>query len=199
MKEALVDMKSATKLFSFEEYKELVFSLFEEGKVTGNIQNEDKIDATKMNIPRIKRLDKRFEISIEMQQALDKIEHPQDWYVISEGWCGDSAQTLPLIAKIAANSDKVNLSVILRDDNPDIMNAYLTNGGAAVPKLIARDRETGKDIFTWGARPAKIQQMVMDYKAEFTLSDKAEFHKNLHLWYARDKGIALQENIIGLL
>ena len=199
MEKTLIDMKSATKLFSFEEYKELVFSLFEEGKATGNVQNEDKIAATKMNISKIIRLVKRFEITSEMQQILDNIESPQDWFVISEGWCGDSAQTLPLIDKLAAASNKIKLSIILRDDNPEIMDAYLTNGGASVPKLIARDRTTGEDLFTWGARPEKIQQMVLDYKEEYSLNNKKEFNKNLHLWYAKNKGISLQEDIIGLL
>ena len=152
-----------------------------------------------MNISRFKILYIRFEISLDMKKALDKIEQPQDWFVISEGWCGDSAQSLPLIAKIAASSDKINLAIVLRDDNSEIMNAYLTNGGASVPKLIARDRATGNDLFTWGARPSKIQQMVLDYKEEFTLNDKAEFNKNLHLWYARDKGLSIQEDFIGLL
>jgi len=163
------------------------------------VQHDAKLATTKVNLARAKRLDQSFEISDAMQATLEQLNSPMIWYVLVEGWCGDSGQSLPLIAKIAGSSELIELKLLFRDENPGFMDAYLTNGGKAIPKLIARDKETGKDLFTWGPRPSKITKLVQEYKAAFTLKDRADFDKNLHSWYAKDKGLAIQEDLIGLL
>ena len=38
---------------------------------------------------------------------LKKIDKPITWLVLTEGWCGDAAQTLPIINKIAKESDLI--------------------------------------------------------------------------------------------
>lgn len=199
METTLDGVKMPTTLFSYESYMKLVKDLEEMNLVTGSLQNTAKLDATKINLVRIKRLDKMYEPSEKIKEVVNNLHTPMIWYVISEGWCGDSAQNLPLINKIAKLSSKIELKILLRDDNPEIMEQYLTNGSASVPKLIARHKDTNEDIFTWGARPKNIQQKVIDYKEEHTLNDKESFLKALHLWYAIDKGAALEDDLMKLL
>lgn len=87
-----------------------------------------------------------------LQAAAASIEEPQLWMVLTEPWCGDSAFLLPVIAEAAALSDDVTLRILLRDDNLDIMDQYLTGGSRSIPKLVAFDAD-GAEQFTWGPRP----------------------------------------------
>ncbi len=186
--------KTATKTYNYKEYNELIQSLFEQGRVTGLEQSQEKLDATKINIQRMNRLDKTVIINHEFETQIKLIDNKTNWYLISEGWCGDSAQITPVIAKIAQINPNIELKIILRDDNPEIINEYLTNGGRAIPKLICFDSSNGKEIGTWGPRPKNIQEMVVSFKKENPNVEHEEFVKNLHLWYARDKTQAIQED-----
>lgn len=182
---------------SYSEYVDKITDLFDKGLATGSVQNDQKLSATKINISRIKRLDKKYVVSSELRDVVMQLP-AMTWVVFSEGWCGDSAQCVPVINKIAEVNPFIDLKIILRDDNMDLMNQYLTNGTASIPKLITFDKH-GRELFTWGARPSKIQEKVIEYKNKFTLKDKDEFNKNLHLWYAKDRGTSLEEDFIKLL
>ncbi|MEO8762267.1 MAG: thioredoxin family protein [Bacteroidia bacterium] len=191
-------IKSITNLYGYEEYRNLVISLADEKKTTGE-QTEEHIAATLINSQRIKRIDKQCELNSELKNALDLIGTPYKWIVITESWCGDGAQNLPVIAKMAAYSSHVNLQIILRDQNLETMDMFLTNGSRSVPKLICLDANSNKIIGTWGPRPKTIQNMVVDYKAKFPNADHEEFVTSLHLWYARDKTQAIQLEFTQLL
>jgi hypothetical protein len=76
------------------------------------------------------------------------------WLVITEGWCGDAAFNVPLfhvLEKLAP--EKVKLRLVLRDSNPALIDAHLTDGGRSVPKLIVLS-EALKPLGFWGPRPA---------------------------------------------
>ena len=59
------------------------------------------------------------------------------WLIITEGWCGDAAQCIPTIEKIAAESKNIETHYVLRDENLDLIDEYLTNNARSIPKLIA--------------------------------------------------------------
>lgn len=191
-----VDFKSATHLFSYNEYLTMVNTLAEQGVVTGDLQSEDKLATTKVNLHRIARLDKKATLTSELTEAIGKVKTKWTWYVLVEGWCGDASQSLSYIAKMADLNPNIDLKLLLRDDNPELMDAYLTNGGKAIPKLICINSETGKEVGTWGPRPQNIQNQVASLKAEGPEVFKAEFGKKLHVWYGKDKGNSLQEEFI---
>lgn len=90
--------------------------------------------------------------SEDLQTALAEVDPPQLWMVITEPWCGDSSFLLPVIAEAASLSDAITLRILLRDDNLDIMDQYLTGGSRSIPKLVAF-AEDGTELFTWGPRP----------------------------------------------
>ena len=175
----------------------MVLELLKEGKSTGINQNEDLFHFTKLNNQRMKRLDKTIKISDKTIIAMNTISQPQTWLVIAEGWCGDAAQNLPIIHKISETSNLVNLKVVLREDNEDLMNLFLTNGGKSIPKLIVLDKNNNV-LNTWGPRPTIAAQMVANYKTEYGVID-ANLKQNLQVWYNKNKGENIQDDFIKLV
>jgi hypothetical protein len=152
-----------------------------------------------MNAQRIKRIDKQCNLNEDLKIVLSGLHKKLYWLLITESWCGDSAQCTPVLAKMAAYHNNIDLKLVFRDENPEFMDAFLTNGNRAIPKLICLDAEKDKVIGIWGPRPAAIQKMVVDYKKGNPDVSHEEFVTNLHLWYARDKTNALQEEFVLLL
>jgi hypothetical protein len=129
----------------------------------------------------------------ELKKAVEKIQHNYTWIVLTEAWCGDSAQNLPVIAEIAKlNPEKVKLFILLRDENPELMDKYLTNGARAIPKLIAINETLSKEAFVWGPRPTPAQEMLKNWKKNPAGKSWDDFEKDLHSWYAKDKSNTLQ-------
>lgn len=188
---------SLKKSLTYQEYRSLVSRLLEKGKSTGPIQTEELTNYSLLNDKRMKRLDKTIKITDDTKAAVLSISKPQTWLVITEGWCGDAAQNLPVLHKLAELNKNVDLKLVLRDDNLELMDLYLTNGGRSIPKLIALDEELN-ELFTWGPRPSVAVQMVNDYKEKHGVLD-ASFKQDLQVWYNKNKGINLQEDFIKLL
>lgn len=182
---------------TYNEYRDKIDELFEVDKTTGDDHSQAMLDYTKMNIQRMKRLDKTIELDKELKQKLEKIPCPVNWLVITEAWCGDAAQNVPILNKMAEASENINLRFILRDENLEIMDQYLTNGGRAIPKLIILDCDMN-EIASWGPRPSEVQEMVMENKRTGKLT-YAEFGKVVQKWYAKDKGNALQREMMEVI
>jgi hypothetical protein len=104
--------------------------------------------------------------------------------VIAEDWCGDASSTVPLLAKLADHVPGLELRVIRRDENPEVMDRYLTNGSRSIPIVIALD-ETFRELGHWGPRPRILQAWVL---ANRLLVPKTELYPQVRQWYARDRG-----------
>ena len=100
--------------------------------------------------------------------------------------------------KIAELSNGITLKVVLRDENLELMDAFLYNGGRSIPKLIALDNTTGKILGDWGPRPSIATQLVDDYKKEHGKLTP-EFKQDLQVWYNKDKGQNTAQDLLGLL
>jgi len=185
------------KAISYTSYRKRISDLIASGKSSGSIQSEDLLNYSKLNDRRMTRLDKTIQLSQETLLALKKINKPITWLVLSEGWCGDAAQTLPVINKIADESDLINLRIIFRDEHEELMRHFLTNGGKSIPKLLVLNSENNV-LNTWGPRPNIATKMVQDYKNTHGQLDAA-FKQELQVWYNKDKGVNIQENMVGLL
>ena len=185
------------KAISYTSYRKLISDLIASGKSSGPIQSEDLLNYSKLNDRRMKRLDKTIQLSHETLLALKKNDKPITWLVLTEGWCGDAAQTLPVINKIADESDLITLKIIFRDEHEELMSHFLTNGGKSIPKLLVLNSEN--DVLnTWGPRPNIATKMVQDYKNTHGQLDAA-FKQELQVWYNKNKGVNIQENMVGLL
>ncbi len=190
--------KNIVNTFSYDSYRKLVFDMADNNGSTGEI-TEEHISATKINAQWIKRIDKQAIVREDIKKAVGSLKSKWNWIVIIESWCGDGAQNLPFIAKIAEQSENINLKIILRDENPEIIDAYLTNGSRSVPKLICCDAETDIELGIWGPRPEAIQKMVTEFKSNNPNVPHDEFIKNVHLWYSQDKGESFQEEFHKLI
>jgi hypothetical protein len=183
---------------SYSEYRKLITDLLLEKKSTGEEQSEDLTHYSELNETRMHRLDKTIQISEDIIQKLKSLKSEYIWLVISEGWCGDAAQLLPIINKMALESGKIDLRIVLRDENEELMKLFLTNKNKAIPILIVVDKETGSVLGKWGPRPKGAADLIIDYKKEFGVIDETA-KTNLQLWYLHDKGLSTQEEIINLM
>jgi hypothetical protein len=182
---------------SFEQYITLLESLMEQGKTTGADQSELMVAYAKLNLQRMRRIDKTTKLLPELQETLAAIKQPQTWIVLTEGWCGDAAQILPLFHVIAAQYPVIQLRILLRDENTTLMDQYLTNGGRSIPKLIIIDTASLTELGNWGPRPAAAHQLLIDLKSAG--ADMEEMKEKLHGWYAKDKTVSVQQELITLL
>ena len=181
--------KSLVNSLSYNEYKALVTNLLGNNESTTKNGSEDLVSYSKLNNSRMKRLDKTTKLDDSVVNKFSSIDKKITWVVLSEGWCGDAAQNLPVINKLAETNSNINLRIVLRDENPELMNEFLTNGNQAIPKLIQLENE--KVTKTWGPRPTIATKMVVDYKAKHGQLD-ADFKKDLQVWYNKNKN----ENVI---
>ena len=181
--------------FSYADYRKKVTNLIAEGKSTGHEQSEDLLKYSELNETRMNRLEKTIEVTDEVKNKLQNLDKKYIWLVLSEGWCGDAAQIVPVIHKMAEVTDKVELRIALRDDNDTLMQHFLTNGGKAIPKLIVLDAETLEILTDWGPRPHGAKQLILDYKAAHGIVDETA-KIELQKWYLHDKGISIQNEIV---
>lgn len=175
---------------SFAAYEKLIDELLAEGRTTGANQSEALLGNARLNRQRMRRLEKTVLITESLVKAARELDRSMIWLVITEGWCGDAAQNLPVIEKIAAESDKIKTRYILRDENPELIDRFLTAGARSIPKLIALDAETLEIVGTWGARPAAAQAMFAKMKKDG--AEKAVIMEELQRWYNSDRGRTLQ-------
>ena len=189
---------SITHSISYQEYRNLVAQYAAEGKTSGNTQTADYINYTKLNESRMHRLDKTLQVIDEVKEYLENLQRPYTWLVLAETWCGDAAQVLPVINKMAEVSDKIDLRILLRDENEALMNLFLTNGTKSIPKLIMLDKKTNEVIADFGPRPKGAKQLIIDYKATHGIVDETA-KIELQKWYLADKGISIQKEIVALM
>ncbi len=183
---------------SYQEFTSLMKDLSSSGKTTGPEQSEAYINYTALNTKRMKRWDKTFQLPEEIIQKIAAIDRKLQWFVLNESWCGDAAPSLPVMNKFAEANPNISLYILLRDENPELMERFLTDGAMSIPKLIAQDADTGEVIGQWGPRPEIASKMAREYKQQHGKLT-AEFREDLQRWYNEDKGQNITEELLGLL
>ena len=195
MKELIKD--SLIKSTSYTTFRNLVSDLLEKGKSTGPNQSDALLNYSMLNDKRMTRLDKKIKLSETTVERLNKVKNAQTWLLITEGWCGDAAHILPVMNKMSAENENINLKVVLRDENPELMNQFLTNGSMSIPKLVVLN-DNDEVVSSWGPRPSIATKMVVDYKEKHGSLD-SDFKKDLQLWYNKNKGVNIQEDLLAFL
>jgi hypothetical protein len=190
--------KALFNSFSYTEYRKRITDLLLEKKSTGLTQSIDLTHYSDLNETRMKRLDKTITLAPSTVQMLQSLQEEYIWLVISEGWCGDAAQLLPIYHKMAAETDKIDLKIVLRDENLELMDYFLTNKARSIPILVIIKKNTGGVLGHWGPRPQAATDLVLEYKKEFGVIDET-LKTNLQLWYHHDKGISTQMELMTLM
>ena len=165
-----------TRGISSEAYRTFFEEVVAKGEPYGPPDAGHGIDYTKLNLARTRRIE------------------------ITEPWCGDGAQNLPVLQALAALAPKIDMHILLRDSHLEVMDRYLTNGGRSIPKLVAFDGE-GKELFQWGPRPAAAQALVLGNKTlpEAERLDKDALAEALHRWYHGNGGMEVMNELVALV
>lgn len=186
--------------YSYDAYEQLIADLLKEGKsTTKDVGNDAEMFAhySELGLQRMQRWDKRFKLTEEQLQEIQSWNKKQIWLVLSEGWCGDAAHSLPIINKIAEANGQIELRVVLREENLDLMNEFLTDGGKSIPKLIMYNPETQSVEGTWGPRPKPAQEIFLEARANNVSFETYEL--DLQAWYNKDKGQTATQEILALM
>lgn len=183
---------SLNQSYSAEEYQTILNNFASEGKTSGE-QKEDLIYYTKLNAQRSKRIGKTSVINPDLESKI-KTMPKQTWLLITETWCGDAANSVPLIAKLAELNPLIDLRIVLRDENLELMDQFLTKGGRSIPKLIALDEDLNVQ-FDWGPRPKDAQDLYWGWREREDREPYKEFQVTLQKWYNDNKSGAIQEEI----
>ncbi|HEX8567140.1 MAG TPA: thioredoxin family protein [Pyrinomonadaceae bacterium] len=178
------------KAMTFDEYDSLIDRVVAEGKTTGPNQSEELAQYTKLNQARMRRLFKTSELNGSLLETARNVKANWIWLILTEAWCGDAAQNIPPIEKIARENDRIKTLYLLRDENLELMDKYLTGGAQAIPKLICLDAETFEEIGTWGSRPQAAYDLFYSLKEQGL--EKTEIIEKIHRWYIEDNTESLQ-------
>ena len=131
------------------------------------------------------------------QWALDEVRPysgRRHLLVLAEDWCGDAFNTIPVLARLTDLSGHIDLKVLRRDDNPEVMDRYLTSGSRSIPIVIVLDEEF-REIGHWGPRPAELQAWFLANRE----LPKQERYPLIRRWYARDRGESVLREVLGLV
>lgn len=193
-----VDFKAyLAKGMTYEAYRQLTIDLAAAGKTTGPDQSEKYVHYTVLNAQRIKRGDKTVELIPEVKEIIAALNQSIHILIINETWCGDGAQLISIFGKMKDASPRIELKVLLRDEEPELMDKYLTDGTKrSIPVFIFLD-EQYRELFHWGSKPVAVETLIAQLKNEGM--DAEAIKEKQHLWYAKDRGITTQKELVPLL
>ncbi|RIV23670.1 thioredoxin family protein [Fibrisoma montanum] len=187
--------------YTYDQYVTLSADLLAQGRTTSEspgYNTPEVLGFTKLNLHRMSRVGRFTVIQPELAEALQNVPERWIWLVLTESWCGDAAQILPVLQRMTDLTPNVQMRLILRDKHLDVMDAYLTNGTSrSIPKLICLNADTLAERGTWGPRPAALQALVMQWKAE--KRPYAETAEQTQRWYNDDRAESLQHEMLFLI
>ncbi len=186
----------ARRGLTYDRYLELMAAEADRDPAGLDPEQTEKITFTGLNLHRARRIARTWRPADELAAAVAALPGPQLWLALTEPWCGDSAQCLPVFAILAGLRPDIDFRLLLRDQNPEVMDLYLTGGKRSIPIVIALDPD-GQELFRWGPRPAAAQAVFEEARSEGL--DKPAILERLHLFYGRDRGRALDAELTALL
>lgn len=200
----IIDKKLLKISLTYIEYLVEVAEMWQNGQTstTGFNNGQTMLDYTADNLGRMYHLNETIQLIPEMQDYLSKLTKPMTWLTITEGWCGDASQVVPVFEKIATAQPLITHRIIFRDEHLDIIDAFLTDGARSIPKLIVLD-DDGNVLTSWGPRPQALHDIVQVIKKDMDTMSKEEqkaYFENVkttvHGWYDADKTVATQRELL---
>lgn len=138
---------------------------------------------------------KRAQVPAGVVADIITLAQPLHLVVLNEDWCLDAVSTVPPVAKLAEFVPDLDVRILGRDTNPDLMDAHLTDGSRSIPVVIVYDADWN-ELAWWGPRPAPLQQWVKSIGATLPKEDKYHY---VRTWYARDKGETTMRELADVL
>lgn len=135
---------------------------------------------------------KRAAIPEEILKRAQMLQQPWHLLVLSEDWCGDSMNSLPLVARLTEGSPAIDMRIIGRDTNPDLMSSHLTGTSRSIPVIILLDNDYVERAW-WGPRPRPLQEWVVKLGLALPKDDR---YREVRTWYARDHGLTTLNELL---
>jgi hypothetical protein len=137
----------------------------------------------------------RVVIPLEMSARVEALSGHWHLLVLSEDWCGDAVNIVPIAAKLAESVSNMDLRILARDENLDIMDAHLTGTSRSIPIIILLNKKF-EECGWWGPRPRALQKWVVETGMKLP---KDQRYKEIRTFYARDRGLTTMEEIVAML
>jgi hypothetical protein len=183
----------------YREYADRVAGYVKRKATSGPSQTAEMVHYTLMNHQRMRRWERKIQLGEEHLKALESLDSPRIWLVLTESWCGDAAPVLPAIQALASNSPNLDLRIVFRDEHPELMDRFLTEGARSIPKLLSVDPGQGYRVTaTWGPRPEAARRMLLEYRERHGKLTE-EFRESLQKWYNKDGGESILAELTPLL
>ncbi len=138
---------------------------------------------------------KRAALSEDASARATQVRRPWHLLVLSEDWCGDSINTLPVIARLTEAQPLIDMRIIGRDANPDLIDSHLTGLSKSIPVIILLD-EDFHEIGWWGPRPGSLQAWVTESGLALPTDER---YRQVRTWYARDHGKTAVNELLELI
>ena len=183
---------------SWSEYYAIAKGYAESDDRPALYQDEKMQRYTRENVARIDHILKTINIESKLYNALSAIKTDMIWLVLSEPWCGDASQVVPVLHTIASCTDRIRFRIIQSDAHPEVLDHYLTGTSRSIPKLICLRADTLEELGTWGPRPAALHRIVLENKDNPNISFGAKV-RMVHAWYDEDKTASIQDEFIDLV
>ena len=202
-----VDRAILKKSIGYVEYHALIEEVLSQNHYLALKSIENDIHDTRLNLIRMERLDKTARMTAQTRLQIAAIHTPLIWLTMTEVWCGDAAQIVPTIQKMAALNDKIEHRLVFRDQHPELMDAFLTKGTRSIPLTIILNKESLKVLGYWGPRPQDLQAFVLENlqnlnkikdEQEYKMLN-TEFLTKVQRWYAKDKTYSTQKELLDVL
>lgn len=183
----------------YAEYRSLIDDLLAADKTTGKEQSESLVAFTQLNVHRMNRIGKTFRPTPGVVEQMKSAAGQVQLLTLTEGWCGDAAQIVPVVEALS-KATGIASRYLLRDDNPQVMDEHMTEGGRSIPITLVLDKQSFDVLGSFGPRPSVAQTKAMAYKAmKAPKQPYSALTKELQLWYARDKQQAIQTELVEVL
>lgn len=138
---------------------------------------------------------KRVTIPIEISARVEALSGRWHLLVLSEDWCGDAVNIVPIIAKLAESVSNMDMRILARDENLDIMDTHLTGTSRSIPIVILLNQKF-QECGWWGPRPRALQEWVEE---KGMLLPKDERYREIRTFYARDHGLTTMRELVEML
>ncbi len=184
-----------TEGLSYENYIE-----YTEDALEAEIEIDDPQELVQyyaINLQRMRRIHKTFKFSNAQKKRIEAIENNFKILIITEGWCGDASQIVPIVERLA-EALKVECKFVLRDQHMDLMENYKTNNTISIPIIVGVDQE-GEELFRFGPRPARGMEILTKFKENPDRYSKEEFHEDLQRYYNENKGEDTVNELLDLI
>ncbi|MDH1881411.1 thioredoxin family protein [Empedobacter sp. GD03797] len=183
------------KGLSYEDYITRV-----EDDLENEIENDDPKEYVQyyaLGLQRMNRIFKTFSLNPAQETRVKSTSNNLKLLIITEGWCGDASQILPVVEKLT-NALQVSTHYVLRDENLELMEKYKTNGAASIPIIIGVNEEN-EEAFRFGPRPQAGMEMLARFKSNPDTYSADDFHEDLQKYYNNNKGEDIVNEILDLI